>query len=233
MTAAPQAAPAFRRLRAAALALLWLLPACGPLEPPPAPPPEPFRAPPPEPRRATNPSRESGLWLQAWRDLRERIQPMAEKMHKLQKFFAENDLDPLLELDPLTLETGRLCSLFHFLDRECFTVERDIYIDLLERRLARPQSLPVTDGRSRLKDRFAVAMQRDEQRLMDIESAIARYEAATGRDIKIPNELTPEELYELRTTVRRMMDDTRSKVDVLDARILELQPQLNVPVHND
>ena len=120
------------------------------------------------------------------------------------------------------LETAR-----HFLDRGCFTVEREIYIDLLERRLARPQTAPVTEGRPRLKDRLAAAMQRDEQRLMDIESAIARYQAATGGDIKIPSELSPDELYELRITVRRMMDETRAKVDVLDARILELQAQLH------
>lgn len=227
MISTPPAAPAFLRLRTAALALVWLMPACGPEAPPPKPR-EPFRAPPPEPRRATGASRESSLWLQAWRDLRQRMQPIAEKMHGLQKFFAENDLDPLLELDPLTLETGRLCSLFHFLERGCFTVEREIYVDMLERRLARPQSMTLSEGRPTLKDRFAAAMQRDELRLMDIESAIARYEAATGGEIKIPDELTPEELYELRTTVRRMMDDTRSKVDVLDARILELQAQLNI-----
>ena len=219
-------ATACRRLCAAA-ALACVLPACGPLEPPPGGR-EPFRAPPPEPRRVATPgSRENGLWLQAWRDLRERIEPMAAQMQELQRFFSENDLDPLLELDPLTLETERLSSLFHFLDRGCFTVEREIYIDLLERRLARPQTAPVTEGRPRLKDRLAAAMQRDEQRLMDIESAIARYQAATGGDIKIPSELSPDELYELRITVRRMMDETRAKVDVLDARILELQAQLH------
>jgi hypothetical protein len=215
-----------RRLPAAAV--VCLLPACGPDEPA-VTPRAPFRAPPPETRKTDRPARENSLWLQAWRDLRERIQPLTEQMLELQKFFAENNLDPLLELDPATLETDRLCSLFHFLERGCFTVEREILVELLERRLTRPQTaLSAADGRRlRLKDHLAAAMQRDEQRLMDIESAIVRYQAVTGGDFHIPESLTPEELYELRTTVRRMMDETRHAVDQLDARIASLQAQLN------
>jgi hypothetical protein len=226
----PAANAAAHRLfyKAALAAVGCALSACGPAEPEAAPR-APFRAPLPEPQKAAAPSHENTLWLQAWRDLRERIQPLAEQMLALQKFFTENNLDPLLELDPATLETDRLCSLFHFLERGCFTVEREILVELLERRLARPAPVTVSGSRPRLKDHLAAAMHRDEQRLMDIESAIARYEAATGGDIRIPDSLSPEELYELRTTVSRMMEDARQKVDQLDARIATLQAELTTP----
>jgi hypothetical protein len=210
-----------------------LLSACGPGDDnasgdnAPGPPPR-YRAPLPEPRRTAHPSKETAQWLAAWRDLRTRLAPLEEALAEAQKVHAEYQFDAFLELDPQSIGKDQLCSLYHFLERGWFTVEREAVIHLLERRLERVSASPVitASGKPRLKDGFAAAMQRDELRMLDLESAIEFYEKPGDADFQIPSSLTEDELAELRGVVTEMLDDTLDTVSKMDEKIARLKSEV-------
>lgn len=184
-----------------------------------------FSAPLPEARRAAATAPENAQWLAAWRSLRETLEPLEQQLASAQQVHIENHFDAFLELDPDTLANDQLCSLFHFLQRGYFTVERQILIDLLERRLRRaetPVSIP-QEGKPRLKDRLAAAMQRDELRLVDLDTALEYYRQPGDDNFQIPESLTDDELEELRTTVSNMLDTTRASIAEMDNKLAGLK----------
>ncbi len=191
-------------------------------------PPRPFHAPIPPPRRTLHPDPANAQWLAAWRDLRTRLAPLEERLAELQQIHSDNNFDGYLDLDPETLSTAQLCSLFHFLQRGYFTVERRVLVHLLERRLdraAEPLAIP-GDGKTALKDYFAAAMQRDEIRMVDLETAIEFYEQTGEANFQIPGELTEEEQAELRGAVGELLVEARTSIRELDARITTLKEQI-------
>lgn len=216
------------RITRAVVPACLVLVACDPVDDPSAAGPVRFRAAMPQPRQTANPNPENAQWLAAWRDLRSRIAPLEEQLADTQQFHAENHFDRFLDLDPETLEKDELCSLFHFIERGYFTVERQILINLLERRLHRSESsVAIPSGkRPRLKDRLAAAMQRDELRMVDLESALQFYRQSGDDDFQIPDSLTDEELTELRSAVSANLDKTRESVAEMDERIQTLKAQL-------
>jgi hypothetical protein len=212
-----------RLCRAAGAACLFLA-ACDPVDSPTAPRPR-YKPPVPEPRRAIKTSADNSRWIEAWRDLRSRLAPLEQQLAEAQKFHAENQFDSFLDLDPEAIEKDQLCSLFHFLERGYFTVERRILIHLLERRLERaaaPLAIP-SGSAPRLKERLAAAMQRDELRMVDLETAIEFYREPDTNEFQIPESLTDDEMSELRTAVAAMLDDTRSTVAELDEKLAALK----------
>lgn len=227
----PRTAFSCRTLRrfAGAFAAVCLLPACDPVDDPAAAAPPKFKAPPPEPRRTDSPSRDTAQWLTAWRELREQLAPLEEKLGSMQQLHMENHFDSFLGLNPETLGKDQLCSIFHFLERGYFTVERQILLHLLQRRAARGEegtlSIPV-EGGGRLRDRIIAAMQRDELRIVDLETAIEFYSRSGVADIPIPQSMSQEELGELRAAVTGMMDETREKIIAMDAEIAGLRAKL-------
>ncbi len=187
-----------------------------------------FHAPLPPPRRAVNTDPENARWLAAWRDLRAQLAPLEEKLAAAQKMHFDYHFDAFLALDPATIGTEQLCSLFHFLERGYFTVERQVLIQLLERRLERattPVTLPTGD-RSTLKDRLAAALHRDELRMVDLETALQFYRQPGDDTFQIPAGLTEEEESELRTTVTDMLTETQDDITKLDASIETLKTQV-------
>jgi hypothetical protein len=217
--------PATTRLTCCAASFV-LLAACEPRESAEGPP-KPFRAPIPEPRRTLHPDPSNAQWLAAWRDLRSRLAPLEERLAELQEVHTENNFDAFLDLDPASLTTGQLCSLFHFLQRGYFTVERRVLVHLLERRLDRtasPLAIPA-NGKSALRDHLAAAMNRDEIRMVDIETAIDFYEQTGEANFQIPGELTEEEQAELRGAVGELLEEARSEIAELDAKIADLKEQ--------
>ncbi len=187
-----------------------------------------YQAPLPSPRRAENADPENAQWLAAWRDLRTQLAPLEEKLAAAQKMHLDYHFDAFLNLDPETIGIEQLCSLFHFLQRGYFTVERQVLIHLLERRLERtttPLTLP-GGSQSSLKDRLAAAMHRDELRMVDLETALAFYRQPGDGDLQIPASLTPEEEAELRTTVSGMLEETQKSVEEMDAKIATLKAQV-------
>lgn len=198
-----------------------------------------YQAPLPSPRRAVNADPENALWLAAWRDLRAQLAPLEEKFAAAQRMHLDYHFDAFLALDPETIGTEQLCSLFHFLQRGYFTVERQVLVQLLERRLERattPMTLP-TDDRSTLKDRLAAALHRDELRMVDLETALQYYQQPGDDTFQIPASLTEEEESELRTTVTGMLTETQDEITALDAKIEALKLQVfgngQVPATND
>ena len=187
-----------------------------------------YQAPLPVPRRAANPNPENAQWLAAWRDLRTQLAPLEDQLARAQKMHLDYHFDAFLELDPETIDKDQLCSLFHFLQRGYFTVEREVLLRLLERRLQRastPMPIPTTEKTS-LKDLLAAAMQRDELRMVDLESALAFYRQPGDDSFQIPATLTEEEEAELRTTVTDMLEETRKSVAAMDAKIEKLKAQV-------
>ena len=212
-----------------AMAVLCLLgTGCDPIESPPSRPAR-FKAPLPQPRRTDHPDPENAKWLAAWRDTRDRIAEMQSRLSELQKFHADYQLDHFLELDPESLSVEQLSQLFHFLDRGYFTVERRIALDLLERRVNRsaeppPPAAPRT--RRSFKERIAAAMQRDELRIVDIETALDVYSRPGDDEFRIPESLTPEEIAELRETVTGLLEETKEEVAEMDDRIARLKAKV-------
>lgn len=214
------------RALCAAAPVCLLFTACDPVDGPPLPPR--FSAPKPEARRAPVPAGEISRWIDAWRNLRDELTPLRDRLAGLQQFHTENHFESFLKLDPKTLDTTQLCTLFHFLDRGYFVVEREIVIDLLKRRVERasdPTGIlpgsPVT-----VKDRFAAAMRNDELRMVDMETAIERYSKAGSSDIQIPNSLSETEHGELLSSVNAMLKSTRAEIAEMDRRIEVLKSQV-------
>ena len=204
------------------------LTACDPVNAPGYSGPPHYDAPLPSPRRAENHDPDTALWLTAWRDLRAQLGPMEEQLAAAQRMHREYQFDAFLDLDPETIGREQLSSLFHFLQRGYFTVERKGLIQLLERRLQRavsPLAFP-SDGHSTLKDRLAAAMHRDELRMVDLETALQFYRQPGDDSFQIPESLTEDEESELRSAVSEMLAETQSEITNLDAKINTLKAQV-------
>jgi hypothetical protein len=186
----------------------------------------------PEPRRAVNPQPEVVAWVAAWQGVREQVTSLQSELAERQRVHVENHFDGFLELEPETLDHERLCSLFHFLERGYFTVEREILVRLLERRIERaatPMVLP-GEGRVTLKERIAAAMQSDELRTVDLETALEYYRRPGDEEFTIPEGLTEEETAELRAAVGEMLEATRRRIRELDVRIAALKEKAGLAV---
>ncbi len=186
----------------------------------------------PEPRRAVHPQPEVVAWVAAWQGVREQVTALQSELAERQRVHVENHFDGFLELDPETLDHERLCSLFHFLERGYFTIAREILVRLLERRIERaatPMVLP-GEGRVTLKERIAAAMQSDELRTVDLETALEYYRRPGDEAITIPEGLTEEETAELRAAVGEMLEATRRRIGELDVRIAELKEKAGLAV---
>jgi hypothetical protein len=210
-------------LRAAVPACL-VLTACEPQDNPAAVRPR-YQAPLLPPRRAENPDPANAQWLAAWRELRAELSPLEEKLAALQQVHAQNNFDAFLGLNPATLSHEQLCSLFHFLQRGYFTVERRVLIHLLERRLDRAATsfaIPA-NGKLSLKDHLANAMHRDEIRMVDLETAIQYYEEIGEANFQVSGSLTEEESAELRSAVSEMLAKTRTDITEMDAKLARLK----------
>lgn len=186
----------------------------------------------PEPRRAAHPQPEVVAWVAAWQGVREQVAALQSELAERQRVHVENHFDGFLELDPESLDHERLCSLFHFLERGYFTVEREILVRLLERRIERaatPMVLP-GEGRVTLKERIAAAMQSDELRTVDLETALEYYRRPGDEEFTIPERLTEEETMELRAAVGEMLEATRRRIGELDVRIAALKEKAGLAV---
>lgn len=223
------------RLLCAAVPVCLLLAACDPVDGPTSGIPQRYKAPKLDTRRTAVADPENVRWLTAWRNLREELPALQENLTKFQEFHANNSFDSFLTLDPETLDKDQLCTLFHFLQRGYFTVERQILIDLLNRRLERngDPSLASPAPKAKLKEMFAAAMHRDEIRMLDIESAIEHYTKAGNADIQIPNSLTDIEHEELLTTVNGMLEKTRTEIKGMDATLASLKARVFPPSAGD
>jgi hypothetical protein len=200
--------------------------ACDPVDDPQAKPRH-WQPPPEPPRRAVNADPANARWLAAWRELRKQLAPLEARLAELQKIHTESQFDGFLTLDVDSLGVEQLSSLYHFLQRGYFTVERRVLIHLLERRLDRTDSsLAIPSGLGRpLKDNLATAMHRDEIRMVDLETAIRFYEETGDANFQVPTVLTEEETAELRDVVSGMLDKARSEIEAMDKKIAALKAE--------
>ena len=213
------------------LAAILAEPACRPVTEPP-PPAGRFVPPTPQPRRTLHPQPELIQWVTAWQGVQKQVSSLQQELQQLQQIHLDNHFDSFLDLDPESLNLSRLTSLFHFLERGYFTIEREILARLLERRIAR-QSSPVAlppDQPASLRDRVASAMQRDELRTVDLETALEFYRRPGGAEFTIPDTLSETETSELRTAVASMLTETRRRIESLDRQIADLRQQAGLPV---
>lgn len=219
------------RLSMPVLAALLAGASCRPVTEPP-PPAGRFVPPTPQPRRTLHPQPELIQWVTAWQGVQKQVSSLQQELQQLQQIHLDNHFDSFLALDPDSLDLSRLTSLFHFLERGYFTIEREILIRLLERRIARqssPVALPPEQPAS-LRDRVASAMQRDELRTVDLETALEFYRRPGGAEFTIPDALSETETTELRTAVASMLTETRRRIESLDRRIADLRQQAGLPV---
>lgn len=219
------------RLSMPVLAAILAGPSCRPVAEPP-PPAGRFVPPTPQPRRTLHPQPELIQWVTAWQGVQKQVSSLQQELQQLQQIHLDNHFDSFLGLDPDSLDLSRLASLFHFLERGYFTIEREILVRLLERRIARqssPVALPPEQPAS-LRDRVAGAMQRDELRTVDLETALEFYRRPGGAEFTIPDALSETEAAELRSTVASMLTETRRRIESLDRRIADLRKQAGLPV---
>ena len=218
------------RLSVATLAAILAGPACRPVTEPP-PPAGRFVPPTPQPRRTLHPQPELIQWVTAWQGVQKQVSSLQQELQQLQQIHLDNHFDSFLDLDPESLDLSRLTSLFHFLERGYFTIEREILVRLLERRIAR-QSSPVAlppDQPASLQDRVASALQRDELRTVDLETALEFYRRPGGAEFTIPDSLSETETTELRNAVAAMLTETRDRIGSLDRQIANLRQQAGLP----
>jgi hypothetical protein len=79
-----------------------------------------------------------------------------------------------------------------------------------------------------LKERIAAAMQNDELRTVDLETALEYYRRPGDEAMTIPEGLTEEETAELRAAVGEMLEATRRRIRELDVRIAELKEKYSI-----
>ena len=105
------------------LAAILAEPACRPVTEPP-PPAGRFVPPTPQPRRTLHPQPELIQWVTAWQGVQKQVSSLQQELQQLQQIHLDNHFDSFLDLDPESLDLSRLTSLFHFLERGYFTIER-------------------------------------------------------------------------------------------------------------
>ena len=168
-------------------------------------------------------------WSSVWSDVRRRITELRAELTRLQTIHVENHFDTWLGYDPATLNPSQTVSLYQFLRRGYFTVEREAVAALLERRAQRAAApSPPAWTLPSLADRARAGMAADEITIIDLETALHYYRLPGNEDIYVPPDITSEELTELRAACRTMQEQARSSIAVLDARIASLKEAASV-----
>ena len=162
-------------------------------------------------------------WLNRLRETQVVTDQLEAEFTEAQKFYREYALDEFLLFDPWSLATDEVVTLTHFCDHGFFTVEREILVKILERKLLQQPETTIPAGGGASARLAAAAVDR-ETRLTTLREAAEMYRTGRSSEIIVPKSVTPEEdqaqrarLVDKLVTARRERDRLDSEIDRLNA----------------
>jgi hypothetical protein len=162
-------------------------------------------------------------WLNRLRETQVVTDQLEAEFTEAQKFYREYALDEFLLFDPWSLATDEVVTLTHFCDHGFFTVEREILVKILERKLLQQPETTIPAGGGASARLAAAAVDR-ETRLTTLREAAEMYRTGRSSEIMVPKSVTPEEdqaqrarLVDKLVTARRERDRLDSEIDRLNA----------------
>jgi len=192
-------------------------------EPPPPPPAAAAARPAAKPRPPLRP--EIFDWLNRLRETQVVTNQLETEFTEAQEFYRQYALDEFLDFDPWSLATDEVITLNHFCDHGFFTVEREILVKILERKvLSDPDTRPPA-GSGAAARLVAAAVDR-ETRLSNLREAAELYRRGRATEITLPGTLTPEEDQARRAKLVDRLAAVRRERTRLDQRIAELNAML-------
>jgi len=180
------------------------------------------------PTRTTTPRRPSLKpemfdWLNRLRETQVVTDQLEAEFTEAQQFYREYALDEFLLFDPWSLATDEIVTLTHFCDHGFFTVEREILVKILERKLLQQPETTIPSGGGASARLAAAAIDR-ETRLTTLREAAEMYRTGRSAEIMVPKSVTPEEdqaqrarLVDKLVAARRERDRLDSEIDRLNA----------------
>ena len=177
----------------------------------------------PKPRPRLRP--ETFDWLNRLRETQVVTDQLEAEFAEAQEFYREYALDEFLDFDPWSLGTDEVVTLTHFCDQGFFTVEREILIKILERKIIEQPGDGAAGARGAAARLEAAARDR-ETRLASLREAAELYRRGRSAQITIPGAMTPEEDQSLRAKLVDKLAGVRRERERLDARIAELSAML-------
>lgn len=180
------------------------------------------------PTRTTTPRRPSLKpemfdWLNRLRETQVVTDQLEAEFTEAQQFYREYALDEFLLFDPWSLATDEVVTLTHFCNHGFFTVEREILVKILERKLLQQPETTIPSGGGASARLAAAAIDR-ETRLTTLREAAEMYRTGRSAEIMVPKSVTPEEdqaqrarLVDKLVAARRERDRLDSEIDRLNA----------------
>lgn len=188
-----------------------------PVDLPPAARPAPKKRPPLRP--------ETFEWLNRLRETQVVTSQLEAEFAEAQQFYREYALDEFLDFDPWSLGADEVVALTHFCDEGYFTVEREILVKILERRVMDAPLEPASAPRGALA-RLAAAAHERESRLASLREAAELYRRGRAAEVQIPEAVTPEQDQAQRARLVDKLATVRRERERLDARIAQLNAML-------
>ncbi|MFN0129295.1 MAG: hypothetical protein ACKV19_21725 [Verrucomicrobiales bacterium] len=188
-----------------------------PVDPPPVARPAPKKRPPLRP--------ETFDWLNRLRETQVVTSQLEAEFATAQEFYREYALDEFLDFDPWSLGPDEVVALTHFCDEGYFTVEREILVKILERRVMDAQSETASAPRGAL-DRLEAAAHERESRLAGLREAAELYRRGRTAEVQIPEAVTPEQDQAQRAQLVDKLAAVRRERERLNARIDQLNAML-------
>jgi hypothetical protein len=187
--------------------------------------PDPAPAVKPAPRSPSRLRPETFDWLNRLRETQVVTDQLEAEFAEAQEFYREYALDEFLDFDPWSLGTDEVVTLTHFCDQGFFTVEREILVKILERKIIDQPEHGASETRGAVARLEAAARDR-EARLASLREAAELYRRGRATQVAIPGAMTPEEDQSLRAKLVDKLAGVRRERERLDARIAELNALL-------
>jgi hypothetical protein len=177
----------------------------------------------PKPRPPLPP--ETFDWLNRLRETQVITDQLEAEFAEAQQFYREYALDEFLDFDPWALGTDEVLTLTHFCEQGFFTVEREILVKILERKVIDQPPHSPSEPRGATA-RLAAAAEDRESRLASLREAADLYRRGRSAEVTLPVNLSPEEDQARRAALVDKLATVRRERDRLDARIAELNALL-------
>ncbi len=164
-------------------------------------------------------------WLNRLREAQVVTGQLEAEFVEAQEFYREYALDEFLDFDPWALGSDEVVALTHFCDEGFFTVEREILITILERKVVDRPSATEAAPQGAIARLESVARD-SEARLAGLREAADLYRRGRSAEVRIPEAMTPEEDQAQRARLVDKLAAVRRERERLDARIHELGAML-------
>jgi hypothetical protein len=177
----------------------------------------------PDPRPRLRP--ETFDWLNRLRETQVVTDQLEAEFAEAQTFYREYALDEFLDFDPWSLNPDEVITLTHFCDHGFFTVEREILVRILERKVIEQPTDGTPSAQGALA-RLETAARDRESRLASLREAADLYRRNRAAEVTLPDTITPEDDQSQRARLVDKLAGVRRERARLDARIAELNAML-------